>query len=110
MPIYERVCRQCDERFEFFAPMSDSDSMPPCPKCGGQSAQVFSLCVRDRQFSGSESVSMTEGFLPKEVMKARQAMPNHQHCIRSDGSVVFSSRSEQKSYMQAFHKAFPQNG
>lgn len=106
MPIYEFECPKCKERSEEFAKMSESDAVFSCASCGCVKNRVFSLPHRERQFSGTESVSLTEGFNRNEVGRARQLLPNHQHCIRDDGSVVFSSRSEQRSFMAAQERAF----
>ncbi len=34
MPIYEFYCADCDTLFNFFSPGVDTESRPPCPRCG----------------------------------------------------------------------------
>lgn len=34
MPIYEYKCQKCNEQFEMYKPLSASDEMVKCPKCG----------------------------------------------------------------------------
>ena len=34
MPIYVYCCRECNEKFESFRAMSDSDAEVVCPECG----------------------------------------------------------------------------
>jgi len=106
MPIYEFECPGCHERSEEFAKMSESNAEFVCLACNRTKNRVFSLPHRERQFSGTESVSMTEGFHKNEVRKARGMMPGFQHCIRDDGSVVFSSRSEERGFKAAQARAF----
>lgn len=106
MPIYEFVCPSCGERSEEFAKMSESNAEFSCRSCNVKKSRVFSLPHKERKFSGTESVSMTEGFHKNEVEKARKMIPGYQHCIRDDGSVVFSSRSEQRGFMKAQSRAF----
>jgi putative FmdB family regulatory protein len=106
MPIYEFKCPQCGERSEEFAKMSESNAEFVCRACSVKKQRVFSLPNRERQFHGTESVSLTEGFAKNEVLKARRMLPQFQHCIRDDGSVVFANRSEQRKYVAAQEKAF----
>jgi putative FmdB family regulatory protein len=41
MPIYEYICRSCDEAFEALV---RGEAKPPCPSCGGSDAErQFSL-------------------------------------------------------------------
>ena len=36
MPLYDKICKSCDEVFEVFASMSNNNkaNTEPCPKCG----------------------------------------------------------------------------
>lgn len=101
MPLYPTICPR-GHKAEQYARVNDRDKL--CcdhPGCGMRCSIDFTglLPTPERRFSGSTMESRTEGFLPDEVLDARQLFPNHQHCIKSDGTVVFRSRGEQKSYM-----------
>ncbi len=39
MPIYEYKCKSCDETFESYRGLLDSDSNVKCPKCGSGNLQ-----------------------------------------------------------------------
>ena len=36
MPIYEFYCPACNTLFNFFSSRIDTESRPPCPRCGGE--------------------------------------------------------------------------
>lgn len=40
MPAYDFKCKSCSELFEISRPAAD-DSPVPCPRCGGETKQVF---------------------------------------------------------------------
>ena len=52
MPIYEYQCRKCDERFESFRAISDSDDNVECPKCGEKDSRRIISAVFSRNSSG----------------------------------------------------------
>ncbi|HEU4752121.1 MAG TPA: zinc ribbon domain-containing protein [Armatimonadota bacterium] len=39
MPIYEYLCRACDERFSRLRPVPERDEPAQCPKCGRKESQ-----------------------------------------------------------------------
>ena len=41
MPTYDMACKQCQNAFEIKKSMTE-DLQTPCPKCGGETRQVFS--------------------------------------------------------------------
>ncbi len=44
MPIYEYKCKKCGESFDAYRPLSASDDMIKCPKCGEKNPErVFSV-------------------------------------------------------------------
>jgi len=101
MPFYPRRCLPCDHSFEVFrtpprgsATVSD---LVRCPKCNGPSEPNFQeLNIRDTNtvFVGSGQMSITEGFHPKEVPKARKLMKDLGGCIMDDGRVRFDNRAQ----------------
>lgn len=58
MPLYDYVCRACDERFEVLAAFADP--APPCPACAAKGAERrltgFQLGGRGRPRSELASV------------------------------------------------------
>ena len=36
MPLYEYQCTKCKEQFSRLVPISKSDELPTCPKCGSK--------------------------------------------------------------------------
>jgi putative FmdB family regulatory protein len=54
MPIYEYKCRKCGEKFDAYRPLSASDGMVKCPKCGEKNPErVFSVYMPRISGSGS---------------------------------------------------------
>lgn len=86
----------------------EKDGTLVCPRCGGagqrMGAQRF---YGNRRFAETESVSLMEGFHPKEVREARRRMPEVQQCIKDDGRVEFSDRSEQRRFAAAMRRERP---
>lgn len=39
MPIYEYKCVKCNETFEVYRPMRESDEKVKCPKCGAKNLE-----------------------------------------------------------------------
>lgn len=99
-------CEPCGHVFKAFVRAAD-DWKTPCPCCGKQvlessrGRRTRDSFAGNRRFAGSEAVSRTEGFRPFEVKRARKNLPQYQHCIRDDGSVVFQSRQEQRGFVRA---------
>jgi len=58
MPIYEYMCRKCNRAFEHLV-RSKTESLPPCPKCGGKKIE--------KQFS-SFSARVATGSAPCESL------------------------------------------
>ena len=52
----------------------------------------------DQRFAGTQRVSLWNMYHPREVKRARRLFPDHQSCIRDDGTVAFDSRSQERSY------------
>lgn len=55
MPIYEYLCKSCDDQFE--ALMGVHDEKPCCPKCGSDEVErvLSSFCSKGPTRSGSSS-------------------------------------------------------
>ncbi len=43
MPIYEFACKNCRTLFSFFSRRVDTETVPPCPKCGKPLSRQISL-------------------------------------------------------------------
>lgn len=101
MPMYPRRCLPCDHTFEVFrTPPRGDVSMGEicrCPKCKGRTEpnfQELNITNPNTVFVGSGQFSITEGFHPREVPKARKLMRDVGDCIQDDGRVRFSNRDE----------------
>jgi putative FmdB family regulatory protein len=61
MPIYEYVCRQCDNEFDALRPMSESDAPIPCVHCNGENTErkisLFAAHSDGRVVAGSNTCS-----------------------------------------------------
>ncbi len=44
MPIYEYVCRNCNNKFELMRPFSRAQEMADCAKCHSQAERIMSSC------------------------------------------------------------------
>ena len=42
MPIYEYICKECNQKHEALQKISD-ESLTVCPKCGGELEKIVSL-------------------------------------------------------------------
>ncbi len=50
MPIYEYKCQSCDQVFEKYQSMRDSDGKIKCPNCGSEKAErLLSLFSSNNQ-------------------------------------------------------------
>ena len=57
MPLYEYICKDCDQIFEVIRLMKDADAPIDCKKCGGQHTirkiSAFNAQSSGRSFSSS---------------------------------------------------------
>ena len=59
MPVYEYVCKDCDEKFEALRPMSKADSPIVCKNCSGKhTSRVMSVFAAH---SDGKAVAATSG-------------------------------------------------
>lgn len=65
--------------------------------------------IGNRRFSGAGAVSVTQGFDPSEVNKARSLMPRSAGCIKDDGRVIFPDSRSEQTFRQEFEKVRPRS-
>lgn len=100
MPIYPVKCPSCGSAWEQFSSMSERDAIAcQCGQCPVDT-DYRQLKPRnaDREFCGSQQESQLWFFRPSEVKAARQALGESGNCIRDDGKVVFTRRSEERAF------------
>ena len=59
MPIYEYECRKCNERFESFRGIFDSDRKVACPVCGEKKPQRIISRVHSQNPSGRGNLTFS---------------------------------------------------
>lgn len=102
MALYDCKCPACGWTGEIVKAMRDP--YPACPGCGATLDKDWSRAVfaTERQFYGSrETLSNVHSFHPDEVRKARRVLGpalRSDSQIGDDGSVRFSSRSEERAF------------
>lgn len=99
MPVYALICDKCKDEWEDIHPMTADH--PMCRKgCGVRCGTNPSKQIpkRERQFAGSERVSMQWGFAPDEVQEARQEFDGTGATIRDNGDVEFDSRGQERAF------------
>jgi putative FmdB family regulatory protein len=55
MPVYEYLCRSCDERFEARRPMSEAGSPISCPEGHAETSRLLSVFASVGRTAGGES-------------------------------------------------------
>jgi len=58
MPIYEYVCKSCQNKFELLRPFSKSQDGAECPRCHKEADRILSTCC---------SMSMSENGVAKDI-------------------------------------------
>lgn len=107
MPMYPIKCR-CGFEGDRFAKIDDRNDIA-CPKCD-QVCDIdwsrMSLATTAKTYVGTtnglpNTLSMTEGFNPKEVAEARSLMGDRfGACIADSGEVHFRDRTERDGYLR----------
>lgn len=101
---------ECGHQFKAFVCAADEwkCSCPACGKTVHESDRAFggNRFYGNRRFAEGESISRCQGFRPQEVRRARKNLPQFQHCIRDDGTVVFSDRKEERKFAAAQDRWF----
>jgi putative FmdB family regulatory protein len=75
MPIYEFQCPGCNVLFHFFSRRVDTETQPPCPRCGkplGRQVSLFTArasSARDADASGYDDVGEELPFVDDARMK-----------------------------------------
>jgi putative FmdB family regulatory protein len=59
MPLYEYVCRTCDNHFEMRRSMSDSASPVPCPEGHADTTRLLSVFASVGRAGGNTSMPQT---------------------------------------------------
>lgn len=100
MPIYEYRCTACRHPFEALAAIAACKQPQPCPKCKAPGTREWRTPpTTTRTFIGDRStVSLTEGFSPAQVRKARADYKGFD--IRDNGDVHFTSRAESRRFLK----------
>lgn len=108
MPMYPIKCGCGFEGdvFQTVAGLVAADSKLACPECSAMCEQNYAAktialhgsCI---MFTGVKKESMTEGFHPKEVQRARELMGDDLGgCIQDNGSVHFRDRDQRTKWDQ----------
>ena len=75
MPLYEYLCKACQNRYSEILSIKESDDTPPCPCCGSEEVQklVSSVSVvrsaRHKAEDRSKALTEDDPTKPQEVAK-----------------------------------------
>lgn len=98
MPLYEMRCPACGSEFEVLCAHGARHEQA-CPECSMQPCEAKpTLFRREREFHGSETLSLCHGFSPEEVREARRDLPSWD--IKDNGDVHFRNRSHYRTCMK----------
>lgn len=78
MPLYEFYCDPCHTLFTFFSSRVNTDTLPPCPRCGQglkRQLSLFSAIGRAKEDDGGLPPALDEAHMERVVNElAREAM------------------------------------
>lgn len=108
MPLYPIACNcgYTGDIYQTVAQLTECDGKLECPWCHKMCDQDYSAknvalagsCI---MFTGTKRESITEGFHPKEVERARRVMGDDLGgCIQDDGTVRFRDRDQRTKWDQ----------
>lgn len=103
MPIYALVCPKCKDRWEDYHPIRAPH--PLCRKGCRKRCETdpgAQMPRRERQFCGSQTMSLQFGFDASEAEEARRDFDGTGATIKDSGDVHFDNRSQERAFRKRY--------